>query len=123
MYYLQMGCDNSFDYFVYVMNMGTYMDKREIRKGLEESAGRVCFNDLKVDILKDVIFLVSPDLVLLDVAEACALDDGGSFTGWLEKGLVKKPEEVELSYWKEENVSFDCVIVKPFIFLQKAALN
>ena len=99
------------------------MDKSEIKDKLVQSSSQIFFNELKIDILKDVIILVSPDLILIDVAESCALDDQHLFQNWVNKGLIKKPRQIEIDYWKKENTSFNCCIVKPFIFIQKASLN
>ena len=99
------------------------MTTSDLKTNLKQSANRINFLEIKIDILKDVLFLISPDLDLLDVAEACALDNKDLFKKWIDQGLIRKPESAEIEYWKEENTSFDSCIVKPFLFLQKAALN
>lgn len=99
------------------------MSINEVRSNLKNSSSKINFNELKLEIVKDLIILVSPDLNLLEVAEGCAKDDSASFKIWLENGLVKKPTYEQMLIWKAENKIFDCCLVKPFIFLQRPNLN
>ncbi len=99
------------------------MSKNEIERILEETSSQINFNELKIDILRDVIILVSSDLELLDVAKSCANDDTASFQKWLDEKLVTKPTIDQIELWKKENSLFNCCIVKPFVFLQLTTLN
>lgn len=90
---------------------------------LSESTSVIRFSELKTEILGDFIILVSEDLDLVEVAEACALDDTSSFQTWMEKEQIRKPDADELGILKKTDDLFDCCIVKPFLFLQKVLIN
>ena len=92
------------------------MDNK-IKKQLKQTSSQISFNELKVEILSEVIFIVSENLVLLEVAEACANDDKESFSFWIKDNLIRKPTSDEIILWKENNTIFECCIVKPFILL------
>jgi hypothetical protein len=90
---------------------------------LSESTSVIRFSELKTEILGDVIILVSEDLDLMQVAEACALDDSSSFQVWMEKKQIRKPDADELGLLKKADDFYTCCIVKPFVFLKKVLIN
>lgn len=99
------------------------MKDLELLDRLKESSSRIHFSELKIDILADVLILVNADLDLMSVAEACATDNSVVFQEWLQKAQIRKPDVSELAVMKEEDELFDCCLVKPFVFLQKALVN
>jgi hypothetical protein len=98
------------------------MDSK-IQERLSESTSKIRFSELKTEILADVIILVSKNLDLMAVAEACAVDDTSSFQDWMSKGLIRKPEGPEIESLKEEDALHMCCLVKPFVFLQKVMVS
>lgn len=94
-------------------------DRSEIRSQLEQSSSRISWLEIKIDILKEVIFLVDKNLDLLEVAEACALDNKAFFEKCLIEGSIFKPQKEQTEVWTQNNTNFNCCIVKPFMFLQQ----
>lgn len=95
----------------------------DLRQELEQSTARIRWSELKSDILKDVIILVSNDLNLIDVALACALDQKEAFENWLNQGKVIKTGATHHNAWAQRNPVFECCMTKPFIFIQEILLN
>jgi hypothetical protein len=97
--------------------------EEKIQEQLLESTSKIRFSELKTDILADVIILVGSDLDLMQVAEACAVDDTSAFQGWMENGQIRKPDSNELQRMKDEDELFLCCLVKPFVFVQRVSVN
>ncbi len=95
----------------------------DLKQQLKESTSKILWSEIRLSILKEVIILVTPDLDLLEVAEACALDKKEAFEKWLQEGKVIRTDSKQHQLWNERNPELECCIVKPFVFIQEVLLN
>lgn len=71
---------------------------------------------------RGALFVVAVELDLKTVANAMAKDDTVSVTSWLEKKLLRRPTDEEVSVWAE-NMTEDFaifLIVQPYVLIQFA---
>lgn len=69
---------------------------------------------------RDSLFVVSRDLELAEVGARVAADDAATVQRWLASHLVTKPSAEQSTIWgKDPSISFDMLIVSPFILIQE----
>jgi len=80
----------------------------------------VPWRELRSHALADRVFLVGPDLELLDVAVAVACDAAGEVAAWTRGGDLARPSQEQMTAWEETPAPvFRCVIVAPFVLVQR----
>lgn len=94
----------------------------EARKKLAEEVGTAPWSLLDPHFRRDALFLVDPQLELLDVAVAAAEDRTAEVRGWIEEGRLSRPSAEQSQAWAdEEGAMFRFVIVQPFVLAQRIA--
>ncbi|MCB9598707.1 MAG: DUF2288 family protein [Sandaracinaceae bacterium] len=93
-------------------------DEPALRQALEAGVGPVFFSDLAAHIRRGGLFVVEPELPLVDAALAIALNDTRTVSAWLDAGRLRRPTEEEPTAWAaQEGLTFDAVVVQPFVLI------
>jgi len=92
----------------------------DIKTQLSEEIAPMPWNDLIPHAKRDSIILVNPCLNLLDVGMAVANDNATLVNQWIERGLIAKPTQQQLSDWNDNlEQKFNTIIVQPFILISQ----
>jgi len=62
---------------------------------------------------------VMPQLDLIDVATAFALDSSENVKQWLELGLIQKVDSQQSELWLQESLEPWAVVVAPWVLIQR----
>ncbi len=91
-----------------------------LRTELEKSLGPAEWSLIRKQMPKDTIIVVAPSLELIEVALAVAKNEESRVKAWIESGEITKPDLAMLSSWeKTQDRTFLCVVVHPFVLIQK----
>ncbi|MCW9049266.1 MAG: DUF2288 domain-containing protein [Deltaproteobacteria bacterium] len=91
----------------------------EIKDSFRRDLTEVSWRELRINLQRDAIILVSANLDLIDVAAAVAGDDKAQVENWIFKGELGKPVKEQLASWESAlDKPFRMLIVQPFILLQ-----
>lgn len=83
---------------------------------LQEQIAEIDWQDLIPHAQRDAVILVDPNLDIIQVGSAIALDDTRLVQNWISEQLIRKPTPEELSQWNENpSIKFQTVIVQPFV--------
>jgi hypothetical protein len=95
---------------------------KALREVLAEGLGEAPWSMLEAHAKRDGLIVVSPELDLLDVAEALAQDDGGAVAAWMAQGQLTKPGAAAMvMYAAEVARTWPFVIVAPFVIVHDKA--
>lgn len=79
----------------------------------------VNWRELRIHLQRDAIIVVADELDLIDVGVAVAEDNKKLVEKWIAAGQLGKPNEQQLESWEREpEISFQMLIVQPFILIQ-----
>ena len=69
---------------------------------------------------RGALFVVAPELLLVDVAVAIAEDDTELVGGWIAEGKLTRPDPTDVERWESgEPAPFRAVIVQPYVLAQR----
>lgn len=92
----------------------------DLRVRLEEQIHRVDWKPLVPHAKRGGLILVAAELLLLDVAEAVARDDGARVQAWMHAKQLRRPSEAQVEQWREESGErFTVAIVQPYVLVQR----
>jgi hypothetical protein len=90
-----------------------------LRARLERSLGPVLASDLTAHLARNGVWIVGPQLSLLDCAVAIAEDDTESVSAWLADGSLRRPSPDERARWPADaDRTWLAVVVQPFVLVQ-----
>jgi hypothetical protein len=101
---------------------GGNMKGQQEEKLREKIAGEVAvasWKGLIPDMLTKSLFLVSPDMDLVEVGVQVALDHTSEVKRWLDAGLLVRPSRDQIKEWETNGSLFRFIIVAPFVFFQE----
>ncbi|TVQ44723.1 MAG: DUF2288 domain-containing protein [Gloeocapsa sp. DLM2.Bin57] len=91
----------------------------DIKIQLSEELATIQWKDIIPHAQRDVVIVVNPNLDLLDVGEAIALNNTNKIQDWICESLITKPLSEQLSQWNQNpNKEFNALIVQPFVLVQ-----
>lgn len=91
----------------------------DLRTQLAEQLHRVDWKPLAPHADRGGLLLVDPQLDLLDVAVAVALDDGDRVQEWMAAQQLTRPTPTQSETWAQETGErFAVVIVQPYVLVQ-----
>lgn len=94
-------------------------DSAEIRAKLKEAIGPVCYSDLRAHIARGALFVVDPELALVDAGVAVATDDSPLVGRWIEEGRLRRPSEAELATRsRTAERQWLAIVVQPYVLVQ-----
>lgn len=92
----------------------------DIKTQLSEEIAQMPWCDLIPHVKRDRVIFVNPSLNLLEVGEAMANDNATLVSQWINKGLISKPTQPQLSDWNDNlQQKFNTIIVQPFILISQ----
>ena len=65
------------------------------------------------------VVLFVEGLSLTEVGAALVLDDVETVEGWLEDGLIRRPDDNDADEWNASNPTFDMLVVQPWVLVSK----
>lgn len=77
------------------------------------------WRDLRAHAARDNLFLVAPDLSLVEVGQALATDQANVVEHWINQGQVARPTLTQMEDWEGDlEQTFQCLIISPFVLAQ-----
>ncbi len=91
-----------------------------MREALEKSVDIASWEWIRPHEQRNVVFCISEDLDLVDVAVDLAENQVTRVQGYLAGGLLYRPRPEQIALWDGQVPvpSFRCVIVQPFVLIQ-----
>ncbi len=97
------------------------MSSEDQRAKLAEELTTVDWPRLRPHAARDHLFIVRPGLDLLEAGVALANDDAAAVQGWIDAGLLTRPERDEMRRWQNEGATFSFLILAPFVLASPCA--
>lgn len=92
---------------------------QQLRQELAEMVGPAEWQNLIPHAARDNVVLVNPELDLLEVGVAVALDNVSSVQRWISEALITKPTIEQLQNWeRDRSHQFLALIVQPYVLIQ-----
>jgi hypothetical protein len=91
----------------------------DIKNKLQKEIASISWQEILPHAKRDVVVVIAPQLDLLEVAEAIALDNTSLVSSWITEKLVTKPSATQLTDWNTNpEKEFSAAIVQPFVIIQ-----
>ena len=91
----------------------------ELRRKLNLETAKLPWGELQRHFARGVMVVVSPELDLVEVATATAVNDSASVRNWGEQGLVARASDDDARRWQENDPAFWAVVVAPWVLVQE----
>lgn len=92
----------------------------DIKEKLLQDVANISWQDLLPHARRDVLIVVDPQLNIIDVGEAIALDKKNLVNSWINQKLITKPSSEQLSSWNDNpQKEFATSILQPFVIIQE----
>ena len=96
----------------------------ELRTKLQGETGTADWSLLASHGRSDHLIIVRSDVELLEAAVAVASNNAERVAGWIEEGLLSKPDAaLQSEFSKAESVFFQFIVVAPFVMAQQIKLS
>lgn len=94
----------------------------DLRAQLAETVDEAEWEWLIPHAKRDALVVVTPQLDLLDVGVAIALDNVVAVQRWISEELIAKPSVAQLTDWNGDRTKrFNTLIVQPYVLVQELA--
>lgn len=95
----------------------------DLRAQLAETVDEAEWEWLIPHAKRDALVVVTPQLDLVDVGVAIALDNVVTVQRWISEELIAKPSQTQLTDWNGDRTKrFNTLIVQPYVLVQELAL-
>lgn len=95
----------------------------DLRAQLAETLDQAEWEWLIPHAKRDAVVVVTPQLDLLDVGVAIAVDNVQSVQNWISEELIAKPTPTQLTSWNSDRTKrFNTLIVQPYVLVQELVL-
>lgn len=98
------------------------MESQREKQLREKLTGEVTVSTWKgfiPDMLTRSLFIVSPDVDLVEVGVQVALDHTARVKEWIDSGKLSRPSKEQIEEWETMGSLFRFIIVAPFVFFQE----
>jgi hypothetical protein len=92
-----------------------------LRAKLNQETARMPWTELQRHFAAGIVFMVSDDLDLVDVAATIANDNKTMVMEWLKDRRLERVPDALAKAWLENDAALWTVIVKPWILVQMKA--
>ena len=79
---------------------------------------RASWSDLEAHVERGALFVVAPDLDLVEVGVAVVSDDAAAVEGWVNSEALRRPLPAEIEAWKTGEWGFGTLIAQHFVLVQ-----
>lgn len=94
-----------------------------LKDKLKAEVGVVSWSWLRPHQKRDILFLVSEEIDLVEVAVEVAEDRVAQIKTWLKNGALVRPTSTQVEEWERDGGLFSGIIVKPYVFCKVAVVN
>ena len=93
------------------------MVDKDIKERLAEDLDRVSIKPLIPHFEREALWLVAPEIDLVDAAYAVVTDDAKAVGTWITSGDFRKPSRSEIDGWADQVLDqhFEFIIVQPYV--------
>jgi len=91
----------------------------QLREKISAEVSISTWKGLIPDMLTRALFIVSPDLDLVEVGVEVALDHTARVKAWIDAGRLARPTKEQIDEWETTGSLFRFIIVAPFVFFQE----
>lgn len=92
----------------------------ELHDKLNAETARVAWSELERHFARGATLSVGPELDLLEVAQAVALDNTERVTRWLAAGELQRTSAEQARRWAREDAMLWCVVVAPWVLVSES---
>jgi hypothetical protein len=91
-----------------------------LREKLESECFDIVWRELRPHAARDGLFVLEPELGLVNTALAIAEDRTAEVHAWLAAAKLRRPTAAQLEAWEQDpEQRFRAVIVQPFVLAEK----
>ncbi|VAW91639.1 hypothetical protein MNBD_GAMMA22-2791 [hydrothermal vent metagenome] len=99
------------------------MNTQELRKSLETESGELKWQELEPHFARGIVRIISNNLNLIDIAIDIAQNNTDAISKNLSSNGVSEPTDHQATTWQQNNTSFLCVVIAPFVLVQELLSN
>ncbi len=89
---------------------------------INQQTGVIDWQELTKHFARGVVVRVDAGLDLVKVAHSMSIDDKTQMLQWLDSGTIRRASDDDARQWTEDNPQFWCVVVAPWVLVQKKGL-
>jgi len=93
-------------------------DADEIKAKLLTETAQTSWQELERFFARGILYCVSSDLNLVDVAFAMSQDDGKQIQQFMDLDQLTKVDDAQAKQWFKQQPQFWTVVVAPFVLIQ-----
>lgn len=93
--------------------------EKQLREKLSGEVNVSTWKGLIPDMLTRSLFIVSPEIDLVEVGVQVALDHTSRVREWIDAGKLARPTKEQIDEWETTGSLFRFIIVAPFVFFQE----
>ncbi len=91
-----------------------------LKARLNTETARIGWMEIQRFFAKGQVFIVAPELDLIDTAARIIHDDKGTVEKWLQEGLLVQATTDDAKRWNEIDPDLWAVVVAPWILVQES---
>ena len=92
-----------------------------LKARLNMETAKIGWTEIQRYFAKGQVFIVAPELDLIDTAARMIQDEKGSVEKWLDQRLILQATTEDAKRWHESDPDLWAVVVAPWILVQEAA--
>lgn len=93
-----------------------------ITQEINKQTGLIDWQELAKHFARGVVVRVDAELDLVNVAHSMSMDDKTRMQQWLDSGTIRRASDNDAREWSKDNPEFWCVVVAPWVLVQKKGL-
>ncbi len=94
----------------------------EVTQEINQQTGVIDWQELAKHFARGVVIRVDVGLDLVKVAHSMSIDDKPQMQQWLDSGTIRRASDDDARQWTQDNPQFWCVVVAPWVLVQKKGL-
>jgi len=91
-----------------------------LKTRLNTETAKIGWTEIQRFFAKGQVFIVAPELDLIDTAARMIHDEKGSVKEWLEQNLIVQATTEDAKRWHDSDLDLWAVVVAPWILVQEA---
>jgi len=96
------------------------MTQNDLRKNLDSESGRLHWQELEKHFARGAVRVISNETNLIDIAVDIAQNNTEKISIAVENNTVSEPTDSQARDWQQQNASYLCVVVAPFVLIQES---